>query len=112
MAKRKVETVAEAVLLVRVVQEKIRVHYAKMADTVLKHGLPTVFLLQYNPRITHFVQFKMKQEVAEVLLSVIIDSIVSVVAETGCPMLDLRSVMTEAKDWANPIETFPIFRAE
>uniref|UniRef100_A0A7S0D531 Uncharacterized protein n=1 Tax=Amorphochlora amoebiformis TaxID=1561963 RepID=A0A7S0D531_9EUKA len=46
----------------------------------------------------------MEQKAAEAALSMLVDTIVTNTSSYGLPMLDLRTVMRDEKDWANPIE--------
>mmetsp|Transcript_19194 Transcript_19194/g.38818 ORF Transcript_19194/g.38818 Transcript_19194/m.38818 type:complete len:245 (+) Transcript_19194:69-803(+) len=102
--RRKVADVHAALLLLRESQKKFAAEYAAMLDAVESLGKKTVVLLQYNPRMTHFAQFKSDQGAAEAALSVFIDTVIREASKRRLPMVDMRAVMTEPGDWANPIE--------
>merc|ERR1711998_566589 len=56
--RRKVSDVHGALVLLREVQKSFQKEYEAMLDAVSKKGLPILLCLQYNPRMTHYAQFK------------------------------------------------------
>eukprot|EP00600_Ochromonadales_sp_CCMP1393_P007679 CAMPEP_0174953804 /NCGR_PEP_ID=MMETSP0004_2-20121128/62_1 /TAXON_ID=420556 /ORGANISM="Ochromonas sp., Strain CCMP1393" /LENGTH=130 /DNA_ID=CAMNT_0016201527 /DNA_START=283 /DNA_END=675 /DNA_ORIENTATION=- len=85
-------------------QKEFEKRYMSMLDGVVHKGLPVLICIQYLPRMEHYIQFKTDQTAAEAALSVIIDSIIRCASSRNIPLLDLRTVMIEPGDWANPIE--------
>jgi GDSL-like Lipase/Acylhydrolase family len=74
--------------------------YLAMLAEVLARGLPTAICTVYYPRFPDAAL----QKVALAALAVFNDSIVRAAFVRGLPLLDLRLICSEAKDYANPIE--------
>ncbi|HZH32008.1 MAG TPA: SGNH/GDSL hydrolase family protein [Pyrinomonadaceae bacterium] len=74
--------------------------YELMLDDTLKRGLPTAVCTVYNPR---FPDARM-QKLAVTALCVFNDAIIRAAFTRSLPLIDLRLVCDDDRDYANPIE--------
>ena len=91
---------AEALSVLADIGEEFERGYLAMLTEVLARGLPTAICTVYYPRFPDAAL----QKVAVAALTVFNDSIVRAAFARGLPLLDLRLICTEARDYANPIE--------
>jgi lysophospholipase L1-like esterase len=96
----RVETVAEAMEKVTQSVEDFRERYHQMLLTLLARQLPTTLCTLYNPRFPEAVM----RRIAATTLNVFNDAIIQEAALIGLPVIDLRLVCNEDRDFANPIE--------
>jgi hypothetical protein len=71
-----------------------------MLDDVLAHGLPTALCTVYEPRFPD----PRLQRLAVTALTLFNDPILREAARRGLPILDLRLICNDDRDFANPIE--------
>lgn len=82
------------------IQEEFQYSYRSMLQNVLKTGLPTAVCTIYYPRFPE----QNLQRMAKAGLSLFNDCIIQEALANGLPLIDLRTVCNENKDYANPIE--------
>mmetsp|Transcript_31854 Transcript_31854/g.62233 ORF Transcript_31854/g.62233 Transcript_31854/m.62233 type:complete len:258 (+) Transcript_31854:3-776(+) len=102
--KNRVTDIHEALKKMHTVQEGFEASYNAMLDRVLKKNLPTAVCLLYNPSFDHFAQYKVEQTAANAGVSMLNDAILRCASQRGLPVLDLRLVIRDKADYANPIE--------
>jgi hypothetical protein len=81
------------------VHARFRKAYARMLATVLEQGRPTVVCTVYDSNFD-----PPKKALADVALAVFNDCILRSAGDAGVPVIDLRRIFSERKDYANPIE--------
>ena len=91
---------AEALLGLADIGGEFERGYLAMLAEVLARGLPTAICTVYYPRFPEAVL----QRVAVTALTVFNDCIIRAAFAHGLPLLDLRLICTEERDYANPIE--------
>jgi hypothetical protein len=74
--------------------------YRSAVDACLRAGLPLGVCTIYNGCFPD----KSYQRIASLALSIFNDVIIRVAIERGLPVVDLRLICTDPKDYANPIE--------
>ena len=74
--------------------------YAQMLESVLKLKKPTTLCTIYYPRMEQEFQ----QKIAVAALSAFNDVIIRQAFQNGLPLIDLRFVCSDDRDYANPIE--------
>jgi hypothetical protein len=82
------------------ISERFEREYRLMLEAVLCHELPTGICTVYYPRFPDPVV----QRLAVTALTVFNDCIIREAFARGLPLLDLRLICDEDKDYANPIE--------
>jgi hypothetical protein len=75
-------------------------NYGAMLDDVLARGLPTALCTIYEPRFPD----RRLQRLAMTALALFNDPILREAARRGLPLLDLRLICNDDRDFANPIE--------
>jgi lysophospholipase L1-like esterase len=95
----KVSSVAEGLGLLSGVVTEFQTAYRRMLDDVVATNIPatvcTIYRPQYEPTL---------QQVTLMALSLFNDVILTEAMRMRLPVLDLRQIMDEASDYANPIE--------
>jgi len=94
-----VRQVGEAVLRLRMAQDRFAVNYEAALAAVLKAGLPTALCTIYDTPAT-----RPEQPIIKTALSVFNDVITRAAFSRGLPLIDLRLICNEDADYANPIE--------
>ena len=94
------QSTAEVLLNLAYIQEEFQRSYHSMLETVLSCNLPTAICSIYYPRHPDPVI----QRMAVVGLSIFNDCIIREAFTSGLPLIDLRLICNEDKDYANPIE--------
>lgn len=82
------------------VRERFEQNYVAMLKKLLGYNKPTVVCTVYDP---HYAD-RQEQRMAVAALAVFNDCISRAAVRHGLPILDLRLLMTEDADYANPIE--------
>ncbi|HEX2205117.1 MAG TPA: SGNH/GDSL hydrolase family protein [Longimicrobium sp.] len=93
-------SVAEAMHTLAELAGEFERRYREMLDGVLRRGLPTAVGTIYNPRFPD----PDEQRGAVAALSLFNDAILRAAFEAGVPVLDLRLICSDDRDYANPIE--------
>lgn len=91
---------AEALDMVARASDDFEREYQLMLDALLDRRLPTAVCTIYNPR---FPDERM-QKSAVTALCVFNDAIIRAAFARGLPLIDLRLVCNDERDYANPIE--------
>jgi GDSL-like Lipase/Acylhydrolase family len=92
-------SVAEALLLLGAARDRFDADYRGMLPAVLAHGLPTAVCTIYDTPPS-----EPNQKVIKAALSLFNDSITRAAFSHGTPLIDLRLICSEDRDYANPIE--------
>eukprot|EP01114_Cavostelium_apophysatum_P023893 TRINITY_DN9157_c0_g1_i1.p1 TRINITY_DN9157_c0_g1~~TRINITY_DN9157_c0_g1_i1.p1 ORF type:complete len:260 (+),score=21.82 TRINITY_DN9157_c0_g1_i1:98-781(+) len=95
-----VNTAGEALLLLAQVRANFQKQYTEMIEAVLKLKLPTTICTIYNPNFGEGPE----QTVASLGLCAFNDVIIQTAIRYGLPLIDLKSMFNDKKDYANPIE--------
>jgi len=95
-----VRSAAEALSALADIGAEFERGYLAMLEEVLARGIPTAICTIYYPRFPDAAL----QKVAVAALTVFNDSIVRAAFAHDLPLLDLRLICTDEKDYANPIE--------
>jgi hypothetical protein len=95
-----VRSVAEALAKLSVVREQFAADYRAMLDDVLEQQLPTAVCTIYDGRVGDETQ----QSVNVTALSMFNDTITREAFRRGLPLIDLRLICNEARDYSNNIE--------
>jgi hypothetical protein len=95
-----VANVAQALVRLGDIRGEFRERYRTMLDRVLRLGRPTAICTIYDVRYPDPAY----REIAVVALTVLNDIISREAARRGLPLLDLRVLLDEEADFANPIE--------
>ena len=95
-----VSSTAEALLGLTGIGDEFERGYRSMLAEVLARGLPTAICTVYYPRFPDATL----QKLAVAGLTVFNDAIIRAAFTHGLPLLDLRLICTEVRDYANPIE--------
>ncbi|MCA1567150.1 MAG: SGNH/GDSL hydrolase family protein [Acidobacteria bacterium] len=93
-------SVAEALSMLARAGDDFEREYRLMLDDLLGRRLPTAVCAIYNPR---FTEARM-QMLAVTALCVFNDAIIRAASARGLPLIDLRLICTDDRDYANPIE--------
>ena len=93
-------SVAEALDLLARAADDFERAYRLMLDDMLGRRLPTAVCTIYNPRFTD----ARMQKLAVTALCVFNDAIIRAAGARGLPVIDLRLVCDDERDYANPIE--------
>jgi hypothetical protein len=96
----RVASVAGAVDRLASVQDQFQTDYRAALGTVLERRLPTLICTIYNPRFPDPV----RQRLSVAALSILNDVIIRSAFEFGLPLIDLRLVCSDPRDYANAIE--------
>jgi hypothetical protein len=80
--------------------EEFEQNYSRMLTDIISRGFPTVVSTIYYPRFPDPVL----QRLAVTALTVFNDIIIRKGVLAGIPLLDLRLICTDERDYANPIE--------
>ena len=96
----RVANVAQALVRLGDIRGEFRERYRTMLDGVLRLGQPTAICTIYDVRYPDPAY----REIAVVALTVLNDIISREAARRGLPLLDLRVLLDEDADFANPIE--------
>ncbi|HEX8424342.1 MAG TPA: SGNH/GDSL hydrolase family protein [Pyrinomonadaceae bacterium] len=91
---------AEALTMLRRAGEDFEREYQLMLDDLLGRRLPTAVCTIYNPR---FAEAQM-QKSAVTALCIFNDAIIRAAFARGLPLIDLRLICNDDRDYANPIE--------
>ena len=91
---------AEALMGLAEIGDEFERDYLAMLDEVLAHGLPTAICTIYYPR---FPEAPL-QRIAVTALTVFNDCIIRAAFAHGLPLIDLRLICTDSRDYANAIE--------
>lgn len=91
---------AEALDMLARASDDFEREYQLMLDALLGRRLPTAVCTVYNPR---FPDARM-QKLAVTALCVFNDAIIRAAFARGLPLIDLRLVCNDERDYANPIE--------
>lgn len=94
------QSAAEVLNRLADVTEEFRQQYHEMLHNILRYGLPTAICTVYYP---HFPD-PMLQRIAVAALTIFNDVIISEAFMAGIPLLDLRLICSEERDYANEIE--------
>jgi lysophospholipase L1-like esterase len=93
-------SVADVLNRLSQIGEDFQQKYHRMLTEVISHGLPTAVCTIYYP---HFPDAVL-QRLAVTALTVFNDCIIREAVSAGIPLLDLRLICNEERDYANPIE--------
>ena len=91
---------AEVLAKLSDISREFEAQYGRMLDHVLRQKLPTAVCTVYNPR---FPEADV-QRLAVTALCVFNDAIIRAAFGRGLPLLDLRLICDDERDYANPIE--------
>jgi hypothetical protein len=94
------QSIAGVLLNLADIRDEFQRSYQSMLKTVLSCNLPTAICSIYYPRFPDSVM----QRMAIVGLSIFNDCIIREAFTFGIPLIDLRLICNEDKDYANPIE--------
>ncbi len=94
------ESYAQVLLYLAKIQEEFQRNYHSMLEGVLRAGLPTAICSIYYPLFPDPII----QRMAIVVLSVFNDCIIREAFTFGLPLIDLRLVCNEERDYANELE--------
>lgn len=97
---RPARSVAEALATVADVRDVFASAYGRMLDEVLKIGLPTMVCTIYDVRLPDPLQ----RRAGNLALSAFNDGILREAATRKLPVVDLRVIFNDPKDYANSIE--------
>lgn len=93
-------SVAAALTPLAAIRDQFESHYQQMLEAVLKRGLPTAVCTIYYPQFPD----AQLQRIAVAALTLFNDCILRLAFARGIPVLDLRLICNEARDYANEIE--------
>ena len=93
-------SMAEALEGLARIGDRFEHDYRRMLDGVEERGRPTALCTIYNPRFPDPV----RQRLASTALAFLNDIIVRQAVSRGLPLLELRLICNEDRDYANPIE--------
>lgn len=82
------------------IRENFEKKYRTMLEEVMAKRIKIAVCTIYNPNFEN----PQYQKMAVTALDIFNGCIIKVASEKGLPILDLRQVFTENKDYANPIE--------
>ncbi|GAV05352.1 hypothetical protein RvY_15500 [Ramazzottius varieornatus] len=95
-----VGSVAEALIALSAVRKRFKNSYDEMLKQLLKLKLPTTICTIYNPSYGDSPQ----QTVASMGLTALNDAIIEAALRNHLPVIDLKTMFSSPKDYANPIE--------
>lgn len=93
-------SMAEALTTLARVGDDFEREYQHMLEELLSRRLPTAVCTIYNPR---FAEARM-QQLAVTALCIFNDAIIRAAFAHGLPLIDLRLICNDERDYANPIE--------
>ena len=93
-------SIAQALNRLADIGDRFAQNYRAMLDAVLARGLPTAICAIYEPRFPD----PRLQRLAVTALNLFNDPIIREAAHRGLPLLDLRLICNDDRDFANPIE--------
>ena len=96
----KARTVGAALDRLAEIRERFAADYATMLDAVAARGLPTAVCTIYDPRFPE----KAKSRRGAVGLAIFNDCITREASARGLALIDLRLIVSDPQDLANPIE--------
>lgn len=98
-------TVADGLLKLRTLKEQFEEKYEAMLNLALGYGKKIMLAAVYHPCFS-FEHFRAlgNQEATEIAESIFHDVIFRLARQYTLPVVDLRAVIDEATDYANPIE--------
>src|SRR5262245_8804677 len=96
---KKLESAAELLSELAEIHARFRKAYAQMLAAVLERARPTAVCTIYDSNFE-----RPKKQLADVALSVFNDCILRCAGEAGVPVVDLRRIFRERRDYANAIE--------
>lgn len=111
-----VSNIGDGFLQFNTIQEEFHKKYSSMIDDVLKKECPTTICTIYRPCFSHQDLSRVAsymgvdnakhdlQRMSVSALSIFNDVIFEESVTRGLPLMDLRTIYTEAADYANPIE--------
>ena len=97
---RKARSVGDAVDQLAALRTEFCQNYDRMLDALLARKLPLALCTVYDPRFPD----PLTQRLTTTALNLFNDCILRETITNGLPVLDLRLICTEAKDYANEIE--------
>jgi lysophospholipase L1-like esterase len=93
-------SMAEALTMLARAGDDFEREYQLMLEELLSRRLPTAVCTIYNPRFTE----AQRQKLAVTALCIFNDAIIRAAFARGLPLIDLRLVCNDDRDYANPIE--------
>ena len=111
-----IDTIGDALQKMYLIGEDFKKSYSEMLDSVLAHKLPTAVCNIYYPRfhvkslnrmqgyMSQYANGEQKQEMAMAAETIFNDIITFEVFKRKLPLIDLRILCNDDKDFANPIE--------
>jgi lysophospholipase L1-like esterase len=93
-------SMAEALTMLARAGDDFEREYQSMLDALLARRLPTAVCTIYNPRFPD----PQRQKLAVTALCIFNDAITRAAFARGLPLLDLRLICDDERDYANPIE--------
>ena len=93
-------SMAEALSMLADAGDDFEREYQLMLDDTLSRRLPTAVCTIYNPRFTE----PQTQKLAVAALCIFNDAIIRAAFARGLPLIDLRLICNDDRDYANPIE--------
>jgi len=99
LLRRKVNSVGEAVSILGTAQREFAAQYESMLNHVIRLGLPTAVCTIYDTPAS-----EPDQPLIKTALAIFNDIITRASFKRGIPLIDLRLVVNESDDYANPIE--------
>jgi hypothetical protein len=94
------DSVAQVLERLGAAQARFRMEYARMLERVAVRGLPAAVCTIYDPRYPDLL----RRRLGAIALSVLNDSITREAFGRGLTLLDLRIMLDDDGDFANPIE--------
>jgi lysophospholipase L1-like esterase len=111
-----VDTIGNALQKIYLLGESFQKKYSEMVDLVLSHNLPTTLCSIYYPkfhsrslsRVEYYLSMKANgetiQQMAMAAETIFNDIITFEIFKRKLPLIDLRVICNDDKDFANPIE--------
>jgi hypothetical protein len=96
-------SVTEAMLMCAEISKEFEAEYEKMLNLVLEEKKPIMLCAVYRPNFER-TGFQVNQEAVDIAQRIFHDVIFKMARKYRLPVVDLRSVVGEAEDYANPIE--------
>lgn len=90
----------DALTLFAEIRQTFQKRYAAVLESVLQRQLPTTLCAIYYPNYPD----DFLQEVGQIAVSVFNDVVMAEAFRRKLPLIDLRLVCSESRDYANPIE--------
>jgi len=95
-----VRNVGEALLVLSKIKKKFEKDYTDMLKHIIELKIPVTTCTIYNPRFDNSHQ----QTMCETGLSALNDVIITESTKLGIPVIDLKTIFNDPKDYANAIE--------